>query len=79
MSDEGELYAQLMKAETIAANACQACAAIEQIENPQVKEVLKRAAGGTIGRDKFILIMKSNGYDVGRRHVMRHRKEAHKP
>jgi hypothetical protein len=80
--NEEELLAALEQGEREAIPGgieCQVCAAIAQIENTEVKAALTRAAGGTIGRDKFVAIMHRQGYNVGKRHVVRHRQEGHRP
>jgi hypothetical protein len=80
---EDELLAALEEGERenphAEAKVCQVCAAIAGIENAEVKAALTRAAGGTIGRDKFVAIMHRQGYNVGKRHLVRHRQEGHRP
>lgn len=77
------LLAELAEAEAannqrIAVNrvGCAMCNALAKMEDP-VKEAVEAALTGTIGRDKLVTILRSHGYDVGRRSLERHRQEGH--
>ena len=56
---------------------CPLCAFIAKQEDSDTKEVLTRAAAGTIGRDKLAAILKAHGTGIGQRTIRRHRSERH--
>lgn len=56
---------------------CAVCNALREMA-PDVRIAVDQAISArTIGRDKLVAILKSNGYDVGRRPLERHRDEGH--
>jgi len=79
MSDQDLLAAlQVAERENPHTNDCKVCSALRSMSDP-VKAAALRAIAGTIGRDKLVAILAQNGYPVGRRHLERHRREAHTP
>lgn len=55
---------------------CAACQALESVEDPATKEVLKRALAGTIGTERLSTILAGHGYTVSRRQINNHRAES---
>lgn len=56
---------------------CQMCSAIDAEPDDVTRVALIRAAAGSIGRDKLVLILRQHGLTVGRRAIERHRTEGH--
>ena len=57
---------------------CDVCIMLEGMSDP-LKEAVKSGLAGTIGMSKLVLILTNFGYEVGRRSIERHRREAHTP
>ena len=79
-SDDTSLLDDLEKA--LVANGtkavCAACDALAAVSE-SVRGPLADALAGTIGRDKLVTILHAHGYNVSRRTIERHRREAHTP
>lgn len=77
MGDEA-LFTELEQAEVenTRARPCQACVALSQMGD-RAKASTERALAGTIGQNKLADILTRNGYKVGARAIIRHRREGH--
>jgi hypothetical protein len=64
---------------TTIGKGCGLCEYILAQEDKETQARLRSAAGGTIGRDKMIAILKKHDTGIGRRTVERHREEGHTP
>ena len=56
---------------------CPMCIYINEVEDPETKEVLTRSAAGTIGINVLVQVLKGSG--IGNRTIKRHRDEEHTP
>lgn len=59
---------------------CRVCETLESFEvigSDETRAALSRALAGTIGGEKLAAILARHGYPVGRRAIMRHRREGH--
>lgn len=77
MSLEEDLIAAEYRNTKAVDRPCRTCQVIAGLETPEAREVLRRAAAGTIGRDTLVAILARNGTPVGRRDIERHRQQGH--
>jgi len=55
---------------------CLACRIVSEASE-DVRPALEEALSGTIGTEKLAQILSRHGYEIGRRAIMRHRREGH--
>lgn len=58
---------------------CPLCELIQTTEDDETREELKAAAAGKIGRDTLVALLQKWETGIGKRTVIRHREEEHKP